>query len=106
MSNSTRRPQRIAALTQRPDLSADERSALQQLVAKWLDCKAQARDTIDVGRTDAPMATMMIGQTDDSFEAVDADLRKMSQALVAKANAVAEPADSRMRSETSRWSSG
>ena len=79
---------RIAALTQRQDLSDDERSALQDLVTKWESCKAQARDTIDVGRTDAPMATMMIGQTDDSFEAVDADLRKMSQALAAKANAL------------------
>ena len=79
---------RIAALTQRPGLSDEEKSALQQLVAKWQNCKAQARDTIDVARTDAPMATMMIGQTDDSFEAVDIDLRKTSQALVAKANAL------------------
>jgi serine phosphatase RsbU (regulator of sigma subunit)/PAS domain-containing protein len=79
---------RITALTRRTDLSGEERSALQDLVAKWESCKAQARDTIDVGRTDAPMATMMIGQTDDSFEAVDADLRKMSQALIAKANAL------------------
>jgi serine phosphatase RsbU (regulator of sigma subunit)/HAMP domain-containing protein len=78
----------IAALTQRPGLSDEEKSALQQLVAKWQNCKAQARDTIDVARTDAPMATMMIGQTDDSFEAVDIDLRKTSQALVAKANAL------------------
>jgi HAMP domain-containing protein len=63
-------------------------SALQGLVAKWESCKAQTRDTIDVGRTDAPMATMMIGQTEDSFEAVDNDLRQMTQALVAKANAL------------------
>ena len=43
---------RIAALTQRPDLSDDERSALQELLTKWQSCKAQARDTIDVA---APM---------------------------------------------------
>lgn len=78
--------ERIAALTRRPDLSDDERPALQELLVKWQNCKKQARDTIDVARTDAPMATMMIGQTDDSFEAVDADLRKMSQALAAKSN--------------------
>ncbi len=79
---------RIDALTQRPDLSNEEKAALQDLVAKWRSCKAQALDTIDVGRTDAPMATMMIGQTDDSFEAVDIDLRKMTQAIVAKATAL------------------
>ncbi|MBS0339079.1 MAG: response regulator [Proteobacteria bacterium] len=78
----------IEALTRRPDLSEQERDALQVLVAKWRDCRAQALDTIDVGRTDAPMATMMIGQTDDSFEAVDADLRKMTQAMVAHATAL------------------
>ena len=78
--------ERIAALTRRPDLSDDERQALQELLVKWQNCKEQARDTIDVARTDAPMATMMIGQTDDSFEAVDGDLRKMSLALAAKAN--------------------
>jgi len=80
--------ERIAALTRRPDLSDDERPALQELLSKWQSCRSQARDTIDVARTDAPMATMMIGQTDDSFGAVDADLRKMSQALAAKANAL------------------
>lgn len=80
--------ERIAALTRRPDLSGDETLALKELLTKWQNCQAQTRDTIDVARTDAPMATMMIGQTDDSFEAVDADLRKMSQALAAKANAL------------------
>ena len=39
-------------------------------------CKSQAKDTIDVGQTDAPMATMMLGQTDDSFKAVDSDHSK------------------------------
>ena len=85
---------RIAALIQRPDLSAAEKSALQDLLAKWQSCKAQARDTLDVGRTDAPMATMMIGQTDDSFEAVDNDLRKMSQALGTTATALRSRLDS------------
>ena len=79
---------RIAALNERTDLSDTERSALRGLLTKWQACQAQAKDTLDVGRTDAAMATMMIGQTDDSFEAVDDDLRKMSQALVANATAL------------------
>ena len=89
---------RIEALTRRPDLSDEERTALQVLVAKWRSCMAQALDTIDVGRTDAPMATMMIGQTDDSFEAVDNDLRKMTQAIVANAAAL----QSQLASEAQR----
>jgi signal transduction histidine kinase len=72
---------RIAALAQRPDLSNLERPAMQGLLAKWQNCKNQAKETIDVGQTDAPMATMMIGQTDDTFKAVDTDLQDLSGAI-------------------------
>jgi adenylate cyclase len=72
---------RTAALAQRPDLSSLERSAMQGLLAKWQICKNQTKDTIDVGQTDAPMATMMLGQTDDTFKAVDIDLQDMSAAI-------------------------
>ena len=89
---------RMAALNQRSDLSESERSAFGGLTTKWQACQAQARDTIDVGRTDPAMATMMIGQTDDSFEAVDADLRKMSQSLFANASAL----QSRLTSDAQR----
>ena len=34
----------------------------------------------------APMATMMLGETDDSFEAVDTDLQNLSLAITASAN--------------------
>jgi serine phosphatase RsbU (regulator of sigma subunit)/HAMP domain-containing protein len=78
----------LVALGARSDLSTAERSALDELMAKWQACYAQAKDTLDVGRTDAAMATMMIGQTDDSFEAVDDDLRKMSQALIGSTTAL------------------
>ena len=77
---------RIDALGKRRDLSDDERAALLALLVKWESCKSQAKDTIDVGQTDAPMATMMIGQTDDSFEAVDEDLRQLLLAIANKAN--------------------
>ena len=80
--------ERIAALAKRPDLSAEERATLNALLVKWGDCKSKAKDTIDVGQTDAAMATMMIGQTDDSFKAVDADFEKMSAATTAAANAL------------------
>jgi methyl-accepting chemotaxis protein len=79
---------RIEALSRRPDLSADERSMMQGLVARWQKCMSQAKDTIDVGQTDAAMATMMLGQTDDGFKAVDADLENMSITTTEAANAV------------------
>ncbi len=71
----------IDALAQRPDLSDLERTSLQALLVKWKDCRDHAKDTIDVGQTDAAMATMMLGQTDDTFKAVDNDLQDLSQAI-------------------------
>src|SRR5215472_15368856 len=79
---------RIAALAMRSDLSPEERATLETLRVKWEDCKGKAKDTVDVGQTDAAMAAMMIGQTDDSFKAVDADFEKMSAATTAEANAL------------------
>jgi len=58
---------RIADLAHRSDLSSQERTEMQELLAKWAVCKSHAKDTIDVGQTDAAMATMMLGQTDDTF---------------------------------------
>jgi methyl-accepting chemotaxis protein len=79
---------RIVGLDMRADLSDAERSTVKALLDKWEKCKGQAKDTIDVGQTDAPMATMMLGQTDDSFQAVDADFQKMSKEITKGANAV------------------
>ncbi|HWD57435.1 MAG TPA: response regulator [Stellaceae bacterium] len=77
---------RIGDLALRSDLSTEEGAALQQLLTKWQDCKSKARDTLEVGRTDAAMATMMIGETDDSFKAVDSDLKRMVLAITADGN--------------------
>jgi len=79
---------RIGELGQRPDLSAEEKASLQDLAVRWQKCKSQAKDTIDVGQTDAAMATMMLGQTDDSFKAVYSDIQKMSMKTINAANAV------------------
>src|ERR1700722_14242339 len=77
---------RIGGLALRSDLSTEEETALQQLLTKWQDCKSKARDTIEVGRTDAAMATMLLGETDDSFKAVDSDLKRMVLAITADGN--------------------
>ena len=44
-------------------------------------CKRHAKDTIDVGQTDAAMATMMLGQTDDTFNDVDTEFQSLSLAI-------------------------
>src|SRR5471032_128197 len=79
---------RIDQLSQRPDLSAEEKDSLLSLTAKWQKCIRQAKDTIDVGQTDAAMATMMLGQTDDSFKAVYSDIQKMSLKTIEAATSV------------------
>ena len=95
---------RIGALSRRADLSAEEHTTIEGLLTRWEKCKSQAKDTIDVGQTDAAMATMMLGQTDDSFKAVDAEIQKMSLATTEAANAV-RAASMPLPSEPSRSSS-
>jgi adenylate cyclase len=72
---------RIAALARRPDLSASEGKSMQELLSQWQICKEHAKDTIDVGESDAAMATMMLGQTDETFKAVDATFQNLSNAI-------------------------
>jgi len=79
---------RIDELSRRPDLSDPERASLQDLRARWQKSVRRAKDNIDVGQTDAAMATMMLGQTDDSFKAVYADIQKVSMKTINAANGV------------------
>jgi methyl-accepting chemotaxis protein len=79
---------RIEELSRRPDLSPEEKASLQDLAVRWQKCESQAKDTIDVGQSDSAMATMMLGQTDDSFKAVYSDIQKMSLKTISAANTV------------------
>jgi diguanylate cyclase (GGDEF)-like protein len=69
---------RIAALKARPDLAPAERELVDSLSQHWTKYSSAASDTLDVGATDAPMATMMLGGTDDDFEKVGASLATLS----------------------------
>ena len=79
---------RVEDLGSRSDLSDEERAGLQDLKLNWQKYKGEAKDAIDVGQTDAAMATMMLGQTDYGFNAVDADLEKLSIETTESANGV------------------
>ena len=72
---------RIDAAARRPDLTGPERRSMRDLQAKWQICKNHARDAIDVGQTDAAMATMMLGQTDDTFKDVDTIFQTLSNEM-------------------------
>ena len=78
----------INALAHRHDISSYERNGLRTLLADWKKCKQQAKDNIDVGRVDPAMATILLGQTDDSFKAVDGEIRTLSMALSVVSNDV------------------
>jgi diguanylate cyclase (GGDEF)-like protein/PAS domain S-box-containing protein len=69
---------RIEEIRQRGDLAPAERELIETLAQHWEKYSAAANDTLDVGTTDAPMATMMLGGTDDDFQKVGASLETLS----------------------------
>jgi hypothetical protein len=71
----------IKNLSERPDLSAKEKSDLKELIAKWKQYESSAHDTLDIGSTDAPMATMMLGEADDKFAALATDIKSMANTV-------------------------
>ena len=75
-------------LSQRLDLTATERGQLKALREAWQKCAGQAKDTIDVASQDPAMGTMMLGQTDEKFEAVNAEFAAMGRRIDGDANAL------------------
>jgi len=64
-------------LVTRPDLTATTMIDIDALRAKLTQYEHTAEQVIDVGSLDAPMATMMLGQTDDIFTSIENDIRKI-----------------------------
>ena len=77
-------------LATRPDLSATEKSDLNALRAKLRKYESTAKDVLDVGSTDAAMATMMLGQTDDSFTSIEGDVRKFLAGITAQSASIVD----------------
>ena len=75
-------------LAARRDLSAGIKTELSALDRKLQKYESTARDVLDVGRTDPPMATMMLGQTDDSFTEIEGNIRKILNALMAESYSI------------------
>jgi methyl-accepting chemotaxis protein len=77
-------------LAERPDLAEAIKADMNGLHAKLKQYESTARDTLDVGSVDAPMATMMLGQTDDRFTSVANDIRKILAATTLQSNSIVE----------------
>jgi len=77
-------------LKARPDLSAATQSDLSVLHTKLKKYASTAKDTLDVGSVDAPMATMMLGQTDDNFINISRDIRKFLAATTLQSDSIIE----------------
>ena len=69
---------RFHSLGSQQSLSPAERENWLALSTNWEKYDRAARDTLDVAATDAPMATMMLGATDDDFQQVATELQSLS----------------------------
>jgi diguanylate cyclase (GGDEF)-like protein len=69
---------RLKNLAARGDMSDFEKQELELVTTKWSMYVAGAKDLMDVGKTDAPMAAMMLGATDEDFQTIAAHLGAMS----------------------------
>ncbi|MGO8924394.1 MAG: methyl-accepting chemotaxis protein [Xanthobacteraceae bacterium] len=87
-------------LAARPDLSTVEKSDLKALGDKLQKYQSTAKDVLDVGRTDAAMATMMLGQTDDRFTSIALDIRKILAAITAQSDSIVGHLSTSIKTET------
>ena len=87
------------ALAARRDLSAAERATLAALKAKLTEYENTGKDVLDVGSTDAPMAAMMLGQTDDKFTGVENDIRNILKEIVAQSDTIVGSLSAATRTE-------
>lgn len=69
---------RVGSLVSQRNLELRERQNWIALQIKWEKYDRAARDTLDVAATDAPMATMMLGGTDDDFQQLANELHNLS----------------------------
>lgn len=92
---------RVGSLVAQPNLALRERQDWIALQIKWEKYDRAARDTLDVAATDAPMATMMLGGTDDDFQQLANELHNLSAWVTERTRSVtgtlADEAESRKK---------
>jgi len=93
-------------LAARPDFSPEIKTELNALGEKLQKYESTVRDVLDVGRTDPPMATMMLGQTDDSFTAIELNIRRILDAVIAQSYSIVEELSFATKRETLSLATG
>jgi diguanylate cyclase (GGDEF)-like protein len=73
---------RLQRLGAQPHLSPPEIERVTMLSAKWAKYAREMRDVMAAAANDAPMASMLLGATDDEFQSIAAELQGIA-ALVA-----------------------
>ena len=69
----------LKILSDHPDLLASEKQKLALILASWPDYFRGVKDVMDVGRTDAAMAVMLLGATDDDFQRIAGQLNAIAR---------------------------
>jgi diguanylate cyclase (GGDEF)-like protein len=69
---------RLQTLLARKDLTSIERDTVAGLVDKWEKYHSDARNTVLIGATDPPMASMLLAGTDDHFKGISLQLLILS----------------------------
>jgi methyl-accepting chemotaxis protein len=92
--------QNFQQLAARPNLSLAEKADLDALQTKLAKYQSTAKDVLEVGSTDAAMATMMLGQTDDRFTSIENDVRKILTAITAQSDSIVANLSAATRAET------
>lgn len=85
-------------LSRPPDLNATMKADLSALQSKLKQYEQTAREVLDVGASDAPMATMMLGQTDDVFTNIESNIRKIQAATTSQSSAATAEISSNVQS--------
>jgi len=93
-------------LAARPDVSGIALADLNGLQVKLRKYQSTAEDVLDVGSTDAAMATMMLGQTDDSYTSIEEDVRTILTAVTAESDSIVENLSAATRTETLSFAIG
>ena len=81
---------RLRIFADRSNLSGAESQELNLVKTQWKVYVDGVADLMDVGQTDAPMAAMMLGATDEEFQTIASHLRAMSSQVNQRTTSVVD----------------
>jgi diguanylate cyclase (GGDEF)-like protein len=72
----------LASFVERPGLDVQERATAQRLVAGYDDYSRSVRETVEIGRKNPAIATMLLSGTDGEYERVSSELQRIAALVV------------------------